>query len=190
MKKITLVLAVIGFAFCTPKANAQTFDKGTNVLNLTVGFGSGIYSGTGYSVSPAFGASFEHCFWDELINGDFSIGIGGYFGFQTSKYSYGSWNGKEYGYKYTSMIPAARGTFHWTYVENLDLYAGVHLGANIQSNSEYGDWPTNYRWSTDSGGPYFGGFVGARYYFSDLFGVTAEIGSGIAYLNLGVALKF
>lgn len=190
MKKITLLFTMAAFAWASPSAEAQTFSKGDNVLNVTVGFGSGVYNGAGYSASPAFAVSMEHCFWDDLINGDFSVGIGGYIGFQTSK-SKAVWVGQEYGYKYTSIVPAARGVFHWTGVDKLDTYAGVGLGANIASSSAYGDWPGGTPGvASDVGGIYAAPFIGARWYFTDSFCATAEMGSGIAYFNIGVGFKF
>jgi len=188
MKKLTFFLVVSAMMLFAGNTQAQTFEKGNNVLNLTVGFGSFYWSGTGYSASPGFAASFEHCFWDNLINGDFSIGIGGFFGFQTSKYEYNYGSGY-WGYNYTTIAPAGRGTFHWTYVENLDLYAGVHAGWRIVSSKETGTFVGTSE-AAKSSGILFGPFVGARYYFTDMFGVVGEMGSGVAYMNLGVALKF
>lgn len=190
MKKMFfgLALATVFGAF---SATAQSYVKGDNVLNITVGFGSGVYNGAGYSASPAFAVSMEHCFWDDLINGDFSVGIGGYIGFQTSKQNRGTWNGDEYGYRYTSIVPAARGTFHWTGVDKLDTYAGVSIGGNIATSSSYGDWPGNSPGNAaNPGGAYAAPFVGARYYFTDAFCAVAEMGSGISYFNVGVGFKF
>jgi hypothetical protein len=33
-------------------------------------------------------------------------------------------------------------------------------------------------------------FVGGRYYFSEFFAAMLELGYGVSYLNIGVALKF
>jgi len=35
----------------------------------------------------------------------------------------------------------------------------------------------------------FAFYLGGRYYINDKFGVMAELGYGIAYLNIGVALR-
>ncbi len=190
MKKIILLFSIAAFSLASSSAKAQSFSEGDNVLNLTVGFGSGVYSGAGYTVSPALAVSMEHCFWDNLINGDFSIGIGGYLGFQTSK-TKAVWAGREYGYRYTSIVPAARGTFHWTGVDKLDTYAGVSIGGNIATSNAYGDWPFGTVGpASNVGGAYVAPFVGARWYFTDSFCATAEMGSGIAYFNIGVGFKF
>lgn len=186
MKKISILVALVAIVLATPQANAQSFEKGSNVVNLTLGFGSGWYNGNGYSSSPAFGVSFEHGFWDGLINGDFSVGIGAYLGFATAKYRY---PGSDYGWNYTTIAPGGRGVFHWTGVDNLDTYAGINSGFDIRTSKEYGNWPGAVA-SSSTGGFYVSPFVGARYYFTDAFCALAEVGSGIAYFNVGVGFKF
>jgi len=188
IKSATIVLCAL-FTLSFTNGYSQIFDEGDNVINVMIGFGAptygynGFYSSGSYSKSPIISASYEHCYFDDLINGDFSVGIGGYFGFYTSKYRFGSG-----GYDYTYLIPAARGTFHWEGVENLDLYAGIHLGGRIAISNVNGDPfytdPTNLT-------PFYGAFrVGARYYFTDSFGVTSELGSGDGVFNIGVCFKF
>jgi hypothetical protein len=188
MKFKLTFLTLFAVSLCTLNTNAQSFVKGDNVINLTIGFGSGVYTGSGYTNSPAFGFSMEHCFFDELINGDFSVGIGGFIGYSTSKYRV-NYLGSEYGWNYSTFAIAGRGTFHWTGVEKLDTYAGVNVGGKIVSSNKYGDFPGTYS-SSESGGGYFAPFVGARYYFSEAFCGVAEIGSGIGYMNIGVGFKF
>ena len=50
--------------------------------------------------------------------------------------------------------------------------------------------PIQVYFNASSSGLSIAWFAGARYYFSDNFAVMAEIGYGVAYLNLGIALKF
>lgn len=187
MKKITALFAFMAFTLFVSSAQAQSFSKGDNVLNLSVGFGSGWYSGSGYSYSPALAISMEHCFWDDLINGDFSIGIGGYLGFATAKYR--DPNG-DYGWNYTTIAPAGRGVFHWTGVDKLDTYAGLNTGFDIRTSKEYGNWPGGSVETSSSGGFYTSPFIGVRYYFTESFCVMSEMGAGIAYFNVGVGFKF
>ena len=66
MKKLSILIGLVFFGLAT--TTAQTFEKGDNVANLTVGFGPGNNSGAGYTSGIAFGLSVEHCFWDDLIN--------------------------------------------------------------------------------------------------------------------------
>lgn len=72
-------------------------------------------------------------------------------------------------------------------VENLDTYIGAMLGYNIVSSKWHGTGTS--MGTASSGGVIFSGFIGARYFFSEKLGGFAELGSGIAYLNLGVAIN-
>lgn len=180
MKKITLLFAFAALLISSPKLQAQVFDEGDNVLNLTVGFGSTIFPGA-YNQAPAGAISLDHCFWGDLINGDFSIGLGGYMGIGWAHY-----NRAGYDYNYFGLLPGVRGNFHWTGVENLDLYAGLLTGARIY-NGEY-DGINGY--AEPNHGVYTNGYIGVRYYFSDTFCVVSELGAGITYFNVGVGFKF
>jgi len=61
------------------------------------------------------------------------------------------------------------------------------IGYNIVSSKWYGSGTSIG--SASAGGVIFSGFLGARYFFNDKFAAFAELGSGIAYLNLGVAIR-
>jgi hypothetical protein len=166
-------------------AQTPTFENGDKVLNLGIGFGSGLYTGGGYtSHTPALSASIDIDVVDNVIDKG-SIGVGGYVGYTSAKYEYGGFN---YGWKYTDFVLAARGTFHYPLVEKLDTYAGLALGYDVVTSKETGTFGGT-RTSANASGAYFSGFLGGRYYFSDNFAGLIELGSGIAYFNLGVALK-
>lgn len=189
MKNIAIAFIIGAFSLLSNASQAQNFNLNDNVVQVTVGFGNTVYSGSGYTNSPVFGISGERCFFDDLINGDFSVGIGGAFGYSSSKYEVNYFGGK-YGWKYTTLIIAGRGTFHWNGVENLDLYAGVHVGAKIVSAKETGDHDFLGASSAQDGGVYFAPFAGARYYFNDSFFAVGEVGSGLGVLNIGAGIKF
>ena len=140
---------------------SQAYKQGDNLLNVTIGVGNG-FGGLG------FGGSFEHGFTD-------AISAGGSFDYLGLGSSYGSGG---------LMYIAARGSYHFGELlktgEKLDPYAGLGLG--------YLSWP-----GTGVGGlsgVFFGGHVGARYWFAEKLGGVAEVGFGSAALKLGVALKF
>ena len=181
MKKTALL--ILGAIFIIAQASAQTpsFSRGDKVLNLGVGFGSTIYIGSYYKMQvPPVSASFEYGIVDGILE-KASVGVGGYLGFSSYKYEYsGS------GWKYSNIIIAGRGTFHYPFVEKLDTYAGVLLGYNIGSSKVFG---TPVGSDDISSGLAYSGFVGARYYFKEKFGVMAELGYGITYINIGVAFK-
>ncbi len=184
MKKILLLFVVVVLSLTQLVAQESTFEKGTKVLNLGIGLGSTLYSGTYYKSSiPPISASFEVGVADNILEKGV-IGVGGYLGYSSHKWEYSGW-----GWKYSNIIVGVRGNFHYPLVNKLDTYTGLLLGYNISSSKEFGT-PTGYDYNASSGGIAWSWFVGARYYFKDTFGVFAELGYGIAYLNLGVSLKF
>lgn len=171
MKKLVLSVAI---ALCSVASmNAQTFAKGENVLGADVGFG-GSY---GIPVS----ISYEHGIYD--INKKMSIGAGGIIGYGSSsdKMSYGKWT-------YSNTLIGARGAFHYTGIKKLDLLGGLTLGYNIVSAKWKGDGPDVG--GADSSGLLWGVYAGARYYFNQKFGINAEVGYGIANVNVGLSYKF
>ncbi|NOU48528.1 MAG: hypothetical protein HOO86_15920 [Bacteroidales bacterium] len=187
MKKIGTLLFIALLAL-NLTAQDNMFAKGDKVVNLGIGIGSVLYTGTGYTSSiPPISASFEVGVKDDVLDVG-SIGVGGYLGYASSKWEY-SYGGYSYGYKYTNIILGARGTFHYPLVDNLDTYTGIMLGFNIVSAKEFGDIDPLNSYSTSASGAIFSWYAGGRYYFTDSFAAMAEIGYGIAWLNLGVALK-
>lgn len=185
MKKIVLLLAVVLFSMTQLIAQEPTFSKGDKVLNLGIGLGSTLYSGSFYkSQIPPLSASFEVGVVDNILEKGV-LGIGGYVGYSSYKYEYSGW-----GWKYSNIIIGARGNFHYPLVDKLDTYTGLLLGYNIASSKEFGNLTPGYDYNATSGGVVYAWFVGARYYFKDSFAVMAELGYGITYLNLGIALKF
>ena len=162
-------------------AQESTFSKGDKVANLSIGLGSSVYAGLGGGIPPV-GASFEYGVKDNLFNEKSHLGIGGYAGFTSASQDI-------MGMKiaYSSIIIGARGVVHYDLVDNLDTYGGVLLGYNIASSKVTGRTlpitPASY------GGLVYAGFVGARYYFTPKLAAMAELGYGIALLNIGVSLK-
>ncbi len=191
MKKKNLLLALL-VLMSAVSANSQdpTFEKGNKVFNLGIGFGNVLYSGIGYKTSvPPLSISGEYGVVDG-IGGKGSIGVGAYLGYSASKWE-DSYYGTTWGYKYSNLIIAARGTFHYPLIDKLDTYAGVMIGANIASSSTYGNAYLGYIGTTSSagGGGLFSFLVGARYYLTPNFAGMLELGYGISYINLGIALK-
>ena len=160
------VLAVVLFcAVFGMGANAQnTFNKGDKIVNLGLGVGStwGAYS----SAIPISG-SFELGIKDNLFDDKSSLGVGAYFGFASTD-------------GVTILYPGVRGALHYQFVDKLDTYAGLMLGMRM--------------WSWSGGGSHSDFilplYIGGRYYFTDKIGAFAELGHGIAYLQLGVSIKF
>jgi hypothetical protein len=178
MKKLLLVLLVAIFSLTQLLAQESTFKQGDKVLNLGIGFGSTYYGSYYTSHTPALSASLEVGVKDGILDKG-SIGVGGYLG-----YSSASWANY---YKTSNFIIGARGSFHYPLVNKLDTYTGLLLGYNIYSYK----YESSYIGAKGSAGNVIlAWYAGARYYFTDKFAVMGEIGYGIAWLTVGVSLKF
>lgn len=186
MKKIAVLIAAFLFVASGLHAQEQMFNKGDKVVNVGIGLLSALYTGSYYtSKLPPLSVSYEQGVVDNVLDVG-TIGVGGYLGFASAKWEM-AYIGGTYGWKYTNIILGARGAFHYPLVDKLDTYAGLLLGYNIVSAKEIGTIPGNV--SASSSGVIFSGYVGGRYYFNDKFGAMAELGTGIAYLNIGLAVK-
>jgi hypothetical protein len=183
MKKLLLLMSVTALALT---GRAQEFQKGTNIISAGVGLGSSILSYSGASQSPALSLQYERGVWD--IGGPGVISLGGYAGYKGYSFS-----GTDFSEKWHYTVLGVRSAYHYNglNVDKLDLYGGVMLSYNILSYS----YTDNSGYSV-SGNASYGStaglslYVGARYFFSDHIAVLAELGYGVAYLNVGIAAKF
>lgn len=185
MKKLLALLFIAFFALTQMTGQDPTFSKGDKVLNLGLGLGTTLYTGSYYKLQvPPVSGSLEIGIVDEVLEKGV-VGVGPYVGFASYKWEYLDW-----GWKYTNIILGARGNFHYPLIDKLDTYTGLLIGFNIVSSSEFGTSIPGFDYSTTSSGLVWSWFVGARYYFTENIAAMIELGYGIAYLNLGVALKF
>lgn len=187
MKKILIIFLLSIFTLPFVAAQDNMFLVGDKVVNLGIGLGSSLYSGSFYKSSvPPVSISFEKGIMDGVLEKGV-IGVGGYLGYSSYKSEY-SFFGDAYGWKYTNIILGARGSFHYPLVDKLDTYGGVIVGFNIATSKGYGDFGT-YADPYSGGGLVFSPYVGGRYYFTEKIAAMAELGYGISYLNLGIAIK-
>jgi hypothetical protein len=187
--KIKILFFAALFVTGVLAANAQEVKNGDKVLNLGIGLGSGLGYGSDYSTTfPAVSASLEVIVKDDLFDNKGAIGVGGYVGYSASKSEY-TYAGETYGWKYSNLVIGPRGNLHYMLVDKLDTYVGLMLGYWFNSSKEYGTAQTGYS-AGSWGGFIWSGYIGGRYFFSDSFAGMLELGSGLTYLNLGVALKF
>ncbi len=186
MKKAIVLMALTIFSISTVKAQEPTFSMGDQVINAGIGIGSTLYA---YRTSgiPPISVSFEKAVVDGILENGV-IGVGGYLGYSSAKYRY-NYLSYHYGWNYTSIIVSALGNFHYPLLDNLDTYAGVLLGYDISTSREFGDY-TGENYHDAHGGIVFSTYLGARYYFNDTFAAFGQLGYGIAYLTLGVSMKF
>lgn len=181
-----LLLTVVATAVSVLLLNGQDlmFLKGEKVLNLGLGLGNTLYSGSYYkSQVPPVSASLEIGVVDNVIEKGV-VGVGPYLGYSSFKYEYSDW-----GWKYSNIIIGARGSFHYPLVDKLDTYTGLLLGYNIASSKEFGNSVPGWDYSYSAGGLTWSWYIGGRYYFKENLAAMLELGYGIAYLNLGIALK-
>lgn len=176
MKKIifTLIFATF-FFFNSNTLNAQAYEKGSLVLNLGAGFGGNLATGFGVA------GSFEVGIWP---TGDFGIiGLGVISGYVISTTAF-----TFYDVNYNEFSIGPRGTYHFTIipVENLDVYAAADLLFVNQTTKYQDNFLPDDNNTTVTGGA----VAGARYYFSDFFGVYGEVGYSIMFLSGGIVLKF
>lgn len=150
MKKKLLFLVAV-FCFLGLGVQAQnTMSIGQLVGSLKVGFSD---YGLPLGISADYGVV------SGFINGNAAVSVGGEVGVYISD-------------AYTHLSLAARGNFHYEFVNNLDTYLGLNLGLvgrNFALN----------------------GHLGARYYFGKV-GVGLEFGMGnhAAGGTIGVSMKF
>lgn len=137
MKKLLFTTAVLFAVFSllsTPLLGQNAFTENDKIINLGIGFGNTLHTGSGWKTSiPAISGSFEYGIKDNLFNNS-SLGIGGYIGYASEKYNYPALLG-EGTLKYSDIIFGARGTLHYQFVEKLDTYVGVALGYDVLSTS-------------------------------------------------------
>lgn len=201
MKRLFLLSVMFFFLTFLVKAQNTTFVKGDKVLNLGIGFGSTLYSGSSYTNKiPPVSASFEVNVKDELFDENSSLGVGGYFGYTGAK-----WDFMDYGWSYNSIIIGPRGSLHYQFVEKLDTYTGLMIGYNVVTSKSHGtagvaastvnsDFATSKSGtigttSTVGSGIVFSWLLGGRYYFNDNLAAMLELGYGVSYINIGIALK-
>ncbi len=151
---------------------------GNNSKHLRAGIGLNSY---GIPIEVSYEQGFkQNLFGVNKLN----LGLGGYLGYYGNTETVGSWDGNDYGYKYSHIVIGARGIVHYPLIPKIDTYAGVMLGYNIASARFYGDGTDPG--SSAAGGFAFGGIVGARYQFNSKWGVYAEAGYSISYLSFGL----
>jgi len=183
-KILVVFLTLFGFNLGV-SAQTGVFNKGDMAINAGVGIGAYInHNNPDYTFSmtiPPITGSFEYGILDQLIDGQASIGIGGYAGYILFRGNSRSPNNGN-GFNVGDFVIGPRGLFHYQFVDKLDTYAGFMLGYDIVSFSQ----------PNGSSGSKFcpAIFIGARYYIIDNIGFFGELGYGVSPLQLGLCYKF
>jgi hypothetical protein len=184
MKKSVLLIGfLLMLRISDSSAQQPIFVQGSTVINASLGLGSTLFTGFGYKPGiPPISASLEYGIKDKIIDKG-SIGIGAYGGFSSYKWEYQGW-----GWKYNTIILGGRGIFHYPFIDKFDTYTGVMIGFRVVSATEFGT-KIPYDYSPAGSGLVGSWFIGGRYYLTDNFALLGELGYGIAYFNIGVAMK-
>ncbi len=174
MKKIVAILAaaVIGMSLLAPKANAieDQWSKGTMVAGAMVGF----YPGIGGSITG------DYVLIDSWWKGHFTVG---------AQINFRTWSYTSY-LTYNDLAVAPRATYGLNITDKFEVHAGVMAGLGVHfynwKEAIYNDGTTRYL------GLCYGGLAGIRFFFSENFGLQAELNySGYGpYANVGIAYKF
>lgn len=199
MKRIFFV-ALVAIALLTTnnQVNAQAWEKSSKVLSLGAGasyfFHVNGNNGWGRFQMPITGQlNFQGEFGvHDYVGVGFTTGVGGRAGYTWGgRYTWGVYN--QYGYSGEVNIPiGVIANFHFykliaekvsadLHEDKLDIYGGVNVGSGLAFLFGGNTTVVPIAW---------GGFqVGARYYFTDMFGVNLEAGFGKSIVNGGVVFK-
>ncbi len=190
MKKIMILacLLVSQLTFSQTK-----FSKGDQFVSVSYGLGAigvnwtDLYSSYSNYSSFTFGpvgVYYEKAITDKIGIG--KIGIGGSINYLRNSTSYDILSSNN-SVSISQLAVALRGAYHFE-LENkkIDPYAGVGL---VFSHFSYKSSYSNDKFSF--GSPLgTQAFVGSRYFFTDNIAAFAELGYGLAYLNIGGTYKF
>ncbi len=174
------------YAKNSPTEVPPIFKEGDKVINLGLGIGTTLYTGSLYSPRvPPLSVFLEKGFMDDFLIEDLTLGLGGYLGYASSKLRFDDVTSSK---EYTYIIVGGRAAAHYPIIENFDTYIGLMMGINITAYKSFTDNSSSF--SLDRGGLAYSLYGGARYYFAENLAVFGEVGYGISYLTVGLALRF
>ncbi len=182
--KRTILLAVLSTVVLSFSFGQIAYQKNDQVASVMYGIGSYVYATNADASFPPLTAAFDMGYNE-------NISIGGLVSYTSAKYDF---SGYGYGYTWTwsYFILAARGAYHYDLLHNanVDTYGGIMLGYNVASFSEtHTGTGFGLGGGSANGGVLFGGYAGAKYFFTPKLAAQVEVGFGLALLNIGVAYK-
>ena len=192
MKKIftiiTMAMLIFVMGINNVKAQGCALSEGSFALNLGLGMGNCDYRYHNYTYDgfavPTFNAAFDYAFLGNVINQHGSVSGGLYMGF-------GRGSKKDGGYKLIDgrWRIGTRGALHYTWVTNLDTYAGLSVGYR---SDKYKLKDNNGNTSDSTPDSHFDcfGFAGARYDFGGIAVYSELAFTNFAFFQIGVAFMF
>lgn len=191
--KLKSFFATLVAVLVASEASAQNeFGKGDLGLNINYGIGAfncDVDDSDDNVFLNSLGASLEYGILDGIIKGKGTVAVGAQVGvgFGSESQGIGDLNCNR-------IRIATRGVFHYQFVPQLDTYAGITFGIVDINKYKYKYEDGGFKIesdATDSDFIFPVAFVGARYMFSDAFGINMELSwDSYAYMAIGVSLKF
>jgi hypothetical protein len=185
---VLLLLFSVFFFSLSAKSPGKTFEVDDIFINAGIALIPTWYYGHEFSTTlPPIFISADYGFKDDIGPG--TLGFGAILGYASYKETQILPAVNEtYGWKYTAIICAAKGSYHYEFIENFDIYAGIGLGLRYIADSYFGD--PEFNDEPDSGiFPVFSIFVGERYFVTDNIAILTELGYGIAWFSIGLSMK-
>ena len=192
MKKL-LSIAAAGLLLLSASFQASAIEGPDPVGSVTANAMLGLSPGVGAN------ASLDYVLINKWWMGHFTVGA--YAGFHNTKdtdsinagYAVASSTVKDF---YFTVMP--RATYGLNITDSFEVHAGTMAGVQFNWNrtkskvtSSIGDLSGKDKDSDVSLGFAYSEIVGCRYFLSDNFGITAEVGYGsVSYLNVGFSYRF
>ena len=188
-----IFIAGLAFAFAslvTFSVDAQTMNRGDNLVTAGISLGSGLGNFDASSSSPGFSLTYELGYYN--LDGPGVLGLGAYLGYKSfSNSGYLENSAFTQDWKYT--VIGFRANYHYMGLKNLpqlDPYGGLMISydaVNYTFNSTDG--------ITDPSGEYNGSlglslYAGGRWFFTKNIAAFVEVGFGVANLTVGGCYKF
>jgi hypothetical protein len=190
MKNSMLLIVMIFLTGMT--VFGQSFQKGSQAINLDIGFWNTAYLGNdNYSgFFPSFSVSYEYGLKEIPMGSRLKgvISIGGIIGVSYTNYSSSSNN-----YIYLRrdiFIGVIRGNYHFIFHDKLDIYSGWWVGVDTRNYQWKGPGSAPEEVQHELASPYGGAYIGARWFFTDHIAVYSEVGWLISVVNAGFTFKF
>lgn len=219
MKKLFSFVIAIFFIANLAEAQTETFQKGSVVMDFSVGTPTSSHTDRREVIMPPVTLTLDFGGPSGFIKskarrgskkskskgkGKGAFGFGAIFGFYADDcWGWGDyWHDGRY-YRYNdwydanvyNFVTAFRFSFHIQPVKKMDIYAGLLTGGRFRFwdyNTEYYDY--SYYHNDDPVGHKFcfGPFTGIRYYFGKVFGLKAEfsIDTGSGFPNASAGMAF
>jgi hypothetical protein len=170
------VLFYLLFSSTTSFSQGSPFNSLSTIVQAGIGLGDpDTYVANG--ATPFIGAALDKGIMDDLGFGN--LGVGGIVGVKHF------WDDQING-NWQRFLLAGRVTYHFHFVNsyNLDFYIGGMAGIYVWGRKAEVIGENNQATAS------YGAFAGVRYFLNNSFGVYAEAGYGLGFLNAGVAYSF